>query len=36
MNWDLMNGTAGGGLVAYVLGYGLVLLVGWLLTRRPK
>jgi hypothetical protein len=34
MNWDLMNGTEGGGLLAYVLGFAVIMLVGWLLTRR--
>lgn len=34
MNWDLMNGTAGAGdALAYGVGFCVVMLVGWLLTR---
>lgn len=35
MNWDVMNGTAGAGYwVAYLLGFGAIMLVGWLLRRK--
>lgn len=37
MNYDVMAGTAGAGdALAYAIGFGVVMLVGWLLTRgRP-